>query len=214
MNINRKLSIILIISLALIGTSYATWTDKINIKNTVSTGKLEVSVIDAIQHRSYDTGFLGKNKSNENMMNISKQYNANNIDVVFNVDNMFPGSYFSYDVLIKNTGTIPVKIEDIEIINTNNLEDGILENIVVDCKIIHKISKTKYPLNEEFLIKNTKLSEFEYKLNSMLKDKIIGLDLYIILDNLKLKLLISADNNTENIDLDIAIKFNFKQFNK
>lgn len=100
----RFLTLIIFIAFALIGSGYASWTDRLVIASTVSTG-------------NFDVGF-DANNTNLNVMepfraNYSKyakwnkQISNDKKTLTFTVNNFYPGAMADAWVCVKNYGSIP-----------------------------------------------------------------------------------------------------------
>lgn len=134
-NINTaKLGVIFIVSamaLAGIGAGFAAWTDTVYIDGTVSTGSVEWEVIDYSGTYVWkvfgadDTGYGPETVvTGDPNFNVPPEEgflvayaeampHAGDLDVFVEFDNLFPCIWFKADIVIKYTGLIPGKINDI-----------------------------------------------------------------------------------------------------
>ena len=91
------LSIVLLLSLCVMGIGYAAWTDTVSIDGTVEMGYIEVVLSEGVSSTNVTPSIVG-----------------HTIDI--EIDAGGGGEYEYRDFDIHNTGTIPVKIQDIQIV--------------------------------------------------------------------------------------------------
>lgn len=138
MNKRKMIFISLVLVLILMGTAFAWWTQSTTIANTVNTGELEVKL-----EKFGDAGVYFSDPSNPytdaSGLNI-KDYGAkasytvsdDQHSLTFNAENLFPGSYATYAYKVINSGTVPVKINDITLIpGETNLSQDLLDSIKI-----------------------------------------------------------------------------------
>lgn len=207
----KIIALVLILSVIIIGVGYAAWTDTVTISNTVSTGELKVIFLDAIQYRekgAYD------NINNEKYIDIDKNYDdvtKENIKKInFKVENMYPGCTYYFDALAKNVGTIPVVIENVKVMFSDDSSETIKNNLLVYGVINQKGNPNGIIIPSPGVL----LKNLETTLNGLL----IGMELkksdYIIFDKFKFHLSLTVGNELENQNVEFDIKLNFKQFNE
>jgi hypothetical protein len=120
--------IVLIAALGLLGVSYASWTQQFNIFSTISTGKINVDIIDVKLEREKSDGY-------ESISFIAQQ---DGDDVVDEIDMNVVSYYKPYSAVlvftVENNGTIPVTCTGVEIESvTGDAGDlGDLEVEIVD----------------------------------------------------------------------------------
>lgn len=127
----KLISLSLIICLVLMGTAFAWWTQSTTIKNTVNTGNLDVKLINIGGPGIYFTRPNGNPDSIG--LDINKHYNANvvhynftdNYSLDVSIEKLFPGSYVTYIYGVDNTGTVPVKVEDVKLVPNANVEKAL-----------------------------------------------------------------------------------------
>jgi len=122
MNKTKLISLSLVIALILMGTAFAWWTQSATISNKVNTGELDVKLVNIGGPGIY---FTRPNGNPDSLgLDISDDYNARVLKYAFpndytldvEINNMFPGSYVTYIYGVDNTGTVPVKIDNVELI--------------------------------------------------------------------------------------------------
>lgn len=96
------LSIALLLSLGITGIGYAAWTDEITIDGTVEIGYVAVVLSEGVSSGNVTASIVG-----------------HTIDIEINAGG--EGEYEYRDFGIHNTGTIPVKIQDIQIESSGGL---------------------------------------------------------------------------------------------
>jgi len=111
------MSITLLLSLCVMGVGYAVWMDAASIDGTVETGYIGVEL-------SEGQGFpLGS---------VTASVAGHTIDI--EIDAGGEGEYEYLDFEIHNTGTIPVKIQDIQIVCSQGLQ-AVVEDVEVGTQI-------------------------------------------------------------------------------
>jgi len=97
----KFLVLVLALAVMLIGAGYAYWTDTLKINGTVRTGILDVDFV------------RGSVTPESNVINVETQKFEED-DAEICISNLYPGAHFIVDAKIKNTGTIPAKLKDVE----------------------------------------------------------------------------------------------------
>ncbi|MFA9399088.1 MAG: SipW-dependent-type signal peptide-containing protein [Clostridiaceae bacterium] len=102
----------LVASIMLVGAGFASWTDALNINNTVSTGNMKVNfdenyckVINDNPLISVEMNFEGDVEQGENLAR----------EISIETMNMYPGSEYKVRTRVVNTGTIPVKFDNAKV---------------------------------------------------------------------------------------------------
>ncbi|MGL4344447.1 MAG: hypothetical protein ACRCTE_04550 [Cellulosilyticaceae bacterium] len=136
----------LVLSMGVLGTGYAYWTDVLTVGTTVSTGKFEMAF-----------------NTEEDGINDNSEYVESTIlepmDKGFSVEikDVYPGAQANYYINIKNEGTIPAKVEEVKVTfeGSQELANELKFNV-------------KYRNSNTFTVKG---SELEKKLNQICKDE-------------------------------------------
>lgn len=229
---SRVIVLALVVSLILMGVGYAAWTDRVVISNTVSTGELRVEFVKSCIHpwaAEFDNVL-----SFPPYLDASIQHGAKTTTVTIN--NMYPGSTALYEAMIKNLGTIPTKIDKVDVTFSENTSQEIKDKLIVWGFIMHwrpDINGDPYVVETRPVL-GVQLNNLEARLNSLLQN--MGLKVgdfitfdaddafkQVLKDNLKgydpevhnclfFHLPISAGNETESQSAQFDITFNFKQF--
>lgn len=100
------LSIALLLALCITGVGYAAWTDTVSIDGTVETGYIGVVLSEGVSSTNVTASIAGHT--------IYIEINAGG-----------EGKYEYRDFDIHNTGTIPVRIQDIQIVCSPGLQAGV-----------------------------------------------------------------------------------------
>lgn len=115
---NKIISVILIMSILLMGVGYAAWTDTLTINGTVSTGNLEVEFQEECGYPRY---FSWDNKWFEpDYFTVDLSHDAKN--PMITVNDMYPGCAFWYEMKAENVGSIPVIVESVTVDLTNTAQ--------------------------------------------------------------------------------------------
>lgn len=100
----KVLTLILIIAIMAMGAGYAYWSEVLVVKNTVTTGELNVQFTKSCS-TDYDNKFPGW----QNYLGVSDQIVDNNHKIKFNITDIYPGSGAYLGFKIENMGTVPAK---------------------------------------------------------------------------------------------------------
>lgn len=118
----------------LMGAGYASWTNTLTISNTVKTGNLDIKF-----DQGNFSGFMYPNaiSSAPNYITASAIINTENAhSMEINLNGLYPGSWAAFRVKGVNVGTIPAKLDSIDIKfggNTDLLQDLTYEtNVAID----------------------------------------------------------------------------------
>lgn len=160
----RFLLLALVVAIMMMGAGYAYWSERIEIKNTVNTGELDVKFTEADvkvdddyedlldkkeeKHRSKGAPWVAK----------AEVDSKDNKKVVVEVKNMYPGARFTVETKLKNTGTIHAKLTDIEFDFEHGSKDFAKYLILKEIKIGDKTYESDKAVNK------VDLSDWEVKL--------------------------------------------------
>ena len=203
----RKTKLLLgsaILSVALLGTGYAYWTDALTVNTTVGTGNFEVTMQNPTTGKTnFDDSSIENNKYMETVTGIVK----NNI-VTLEFNNMYPGAQGFYTVEAKNTGTIAAVIDNFKVTLPQNP------------RLMHKIKlqATNDTLDTIHTTANFTPSVYADTLEKELNAAFGGATLE---PNQTIKLIMEVQMDTDVINLDrlenqknsMAILVNWKQHN-
>lgn len=112
---SKILALVLAISVMLLGAGYAIWTDAINVKGTVSTGKLDVKVVESSVYL-FDGDNLGEKQRAWTEAELGPVDADEGIEIT--VNKLYPGADVRLDFTIKNEGDIPVKLKEVKVNRT------------------------------------------------------------------------------------------------
>jgi hypothetical protein len=162
--------IVLIVALGLLGVSYASWTQQFNIFSTISTGKINVNIIDVELEREKSDGYES--------LSLTAQQDGN--DVINKVD-MDVVSYYNpfHAVLVffvENNGTIPVTCTGVEIESTTgdsgdlgDLEFEIIKDPLIEDPLIIDVGGTE---SIEVRITKSYCNNFKFNIFLVFEQKI------------------------------------------
>ena len=130
---------VVLIALAVVGFSYAWWTETLTIEGTITTGELDVEFTGAYtlscsEYMSCEVNFEDGGETDPTPTDLSK--------MTVTVSNGYPCGWCNVTFTIHNCGTIPAKVTVINIPSVTGLEIS-LEGISVGTKI--DPSKTASP---------------------------------------------------------------------
>lgn len=117
----RVLTLILVISIMLVGAGYAYWTQELNINTTVSTGELKVEFVPLDQglYKLDDLIYEGLTPDDGDYeVDFWKNYMSVDVDLeedrlVANFEDVYPGAGGFIRFRIANTGTVPATVTGI-----------------------------------------------------------------------------------------------------
>jgi len=110
----RLLVLVLVVSIMLVGAGYAYWTETLTINNTVRTGYLDVKFLGDPDLELKDDGYFVDNQYYNQVWTakVREGTNGNIIDIT--IDGFYPGAIANVSFTVKNDGTVPVIIDDVE----------------------------------------------------------------------------------------------------
>lgn len=183
----RILALSLIVMIMLVGAGYAAWTDTLKITNTVKTGEMNVEFVDA----DFDGTRLapivtGLEVGGNYLIPTIHLDDPKNITV--RVENMYPGTGILYDAVLKNKGTVPAVIDNVQVIfNTDNQK--LRDNLIVVGGYIHmrpgtgEVDGDIFPgFWDAISGRKIKLNDLQKNLNDMLKNTTMQPGDYIVFD--------------------------------
>ena len=174
MNKAKLVVLIITILLLLTGVAYARWTDQINILIQTKTAKTELSYLDY----SKDTE-SGK-------VSVSNNGNA---QAMVQFEGVQPGSSNIVKVRFRNTGTIPVDIDNIKILYVSGYSDEYKNDL--------RLTISGYAEEERFIQKGRKIQQWRNNASASIRNELYELPPNGIIDIIcELKF-----NEVKNIDL-------------
>lgn len=173
----KFIAIVLVLTIFLMGTGYAAWSETVTINNTVETGKLSVEFVD---NHSFLFGIhpyagVFDDKGGPNYLTAEIDHGAKT--TTFTVEDMYPGSTAFFEVLVENKGSIPAEFDYAKVNFLDDCSDPMKEELVVFGGIKHwrpgvllpievKMIPFPFPWDSEDEI--VRLNELESILNSLL----------------------------------------------
>ncbi len=220
----RLLAAILIACSAFLGAGYGWWTDTLVIDGTVSTGEFKVAAIESKM-------FQGKVEDDENKLiditGKSCSRDGENV-LIYNMEDLFPGTMYSFEGLFRNDGSIPAVIDGfvINIDSDTQDEKGINEDFLKQLSIQGEVYIESTSGNDEekryTIPSETSLLNFSEKLNEEIDKnnwKLEPGDLLVfskciitftgeVYDGIK------KENKFEGEDITLNLQIAFKQHNQ
>jgi len=158
--------LVLIMSIAGIGISYAGFTDTIYVHGMVNTASVELQVVDYSATWVYkdltthEKVMFSEEQYDDNLMYIAKaiayEGDENPYDVEFLFDNIFPCTDFIADFVVQYTGTIPVNVVEMSFETEDAWLEPLLYYKINHCSFVDNI----WFIGEEMIINdNTGLSQ-------------------------------------------------------
>lgn len=127
----------LVLSMGLLGTGYAYWTDALYVNTSVSTGSLAVDFVEVADGAMYtatglENEWINKGDSIDGMI-IHTPVMVTEDTLTWNINNLHPGAEQSVTVKFKNNGTIPARL----IASSPGGVDGPTNGIVYDVTTVY-----------------------------------------------------------------------------
>ena len=141
MNKTKLVVLIITILLLLTGVAYARWTEQVNIQILAKTAETELSYLDYTS------------RLNGGRVSVS---NAEDDQATVSFKEIQPGTENSVTLRFKNTGTIPVDIDDIRVLYASGYEDDYKNDLY--------LTVTGYVGEKRFLLEDKKI--FQWKANN------------------------------------------------
>lgn len=124
----RFITVVLVLTMIVIGASYAAWSENIPISGAMATGVLDWNFDrwgqqdDGDDYLS-DPGFVNIRQVDKGVASTKvRPLNTDKNTLLVTIDNAYPGYYNNPYVTLKNTGTIPIKIQQPVVTNPNPVE--------------------------------------------------------------------------------------------
>lgn len=116
----RFLGLALAAAMALTGAGYAYWNDSVTIGGTVTTGTLVTVFNKADTEGNFN--FVNDNisRNNVHVATAVVSLNAENDTATIKIENLYPGAKINKELVIDNTGSIPVKLDTLTFAPTSN----------------------------------------------------------------------------------------------
>lgn len=230
----KFLTLILYFVLMTTGVGYAYFSDSLTINNTVATGDMSVRFtsgeIEGLKFPEFKCSEYVLN-SHINIGNDDNLFTDDNVATV-KFSNMYPGSWVAFRLKAINSGTIPIKISDVnfgefsgdvELLEYLTFEGGIGIDAdgdhIIDkhISIKGKLKDIKFMFNDIFKadsIRNTQINPGGGIYFYIPEEEAPDLDKDNISDRfIVIRLKKNAPNSTQNKIFNFKLSINFKQFN-
>lgn len=214
----RFIALALVVALMLMGAGYAAWNDRIEVRGTVNTGKVDVQIVSGeILPRAMLTddtrdSWVSSDADNNNMW-IETKLDNNAKSAAFKFDKLYPGAEVKYIFRATNEGNLPVRVSDVKLKAYSTDADGsespvknfLHKNILTDCNLAIINTEEHTKVKDIAIGSDMSISE----LRESLEDKLLSETNPIILypnqaiggstengDDLKEALTFKLDNDT------------------
>lgn len=211
----KLIALTMIIAIMMIGAGYAAWTDFTQIDTTIATGTMDVKIYGSYIQNELPNAISEIKDDKDNM-------------VTFNVKNLYPtnykngdkNTYGAFEVRAENTGSLPVKLKSVELINKTGSE-----KVWKDIKVVAHVffngknitssspsygSHNKITIEEFIELLNKDIVEKEIKLSLKDKHNVGTMQFGSIRYYLDAA---STGNETQGENIGFTIKFNWEQAN-
>lgn len=159
MNKAKLIVLILTILLLLTGVAYARWTEQINIMIMTKTAETELSYVD------YES------RTESGKVSVSK---GEKMQATVNFQEIEPGTRNSVTLHFKNTGTIPIDIDDIKVLYVGGYSDDYKNDLV--------LTISGYAGEKRFLQQDDKIFHWRMKGSSSNRDGLYELPVNGVID--------------------------------
>lgn len=135
----RLITFSLIIAIVLMGVGYAYWSDNLVICTTTNTGELNVEFIKQCGYpKIYVMDHDGPCNTSEIFAQASISFDENypKLTTVV-ISNLYPGTGAGFDVLFKNTGSIPAAFDNAEVIFTSDSDENLKQKMAYSAWYVH-----------------------------------------------------------------------------
>lgn len=116
----KRLALVFAAAAALVGAAYAGWGKDLNIVDPISTGNLDMK-------------FTGGHVASSPL--VTAGLNVSDYEAQVSAGNLYPGSLLYFDLRAENTGTIPVKLANAELI-LNPASDAVWNYTRATCYVL------------------------------------------------------------------------------
>lgn len=189
----KFLTLALVVAIMMMGAGYAYWSESLKINSRVDTGYLDVAfepidecdiTVDEEKLITYDNTSIINNKKTAQIR----------------FQNFYPGESATVELTIRNTGTIPVSLDDVdfELLGNDNLKN-----------VMHVWLDGQRSLPEIDLLEQDDVNNIDFRSNGL--NKLAPNDTFVF--TLKFEMDGEAENNTENTNMTFNITPVFTQFN-
>lgn len=236
----KVIALVLCAAIMLMGAGYAAWTDKLQVNTTVNTGELDVAFgtartfdgvwayphiffqnTDGLWHDATAADYLD---SSIGFGKMDQDLDGENDQLNFTFNNMYPGTQARGKYYMKNVGTIPAKIADVNVI-IQTLAKG--KNNVADLEGVILVQNTTFTIKrqngtvETLTVNGDTLAQLDAKLKAFFVNKILApkdevylggeqINDYFIFE-IPAASLNNSDGELETVK--VTIDFDFKQHN-
>ncbi|MGL4344446.1 MAG: hypothetical protein ACRCTE_04545 [Cellulosilyticaceae bacterium] len=188
----------LVLSIGLLGTGYAYWTDALTVGTTVSTGELRVEYIGGGNPNTVKSEYVETEK-------VATQDDTKEFKV--KIGNMYPGASNTFNRELQNFGTIPAQIDTIEVGATEAFIEPSLLN-ALEYKVRYDSNNEQY-IQENFEgtgIKGLEVALQQLEGRIINPEKIANIMITVVAPT-------SLGNEYQTKDGEIEIVINWKQEN-
>lgn len=188
----KLLIAVLVCSVMLMGVGYAWWTDSVVLFGNIATGNMKVEIGDI------DVGVLTEGTYAVDLPTITTAADGKRIDCKFT--NIIPGAVGILNANLKNTGSVPVKFNNMTITLTG--EGDFINYLQVGLK------------GEGDVITYYSVNQFKNWMNGneQLKNTVVYCEESLPIPELYLRLNPAVNNDSQNANGTFCVEFNMIQF--
>ncbi|NLC10970.1 MAG: hypothetical protein GX767_01780 [Firmicutes bacterium] len=119
----KYIALIAILAFGLIGGAYAYWTDSITVSATVETGEVDMKFVSIATWGTGGDTYITSTHSGHNTNKAS-----------WTITGLYPGKNVSLAMFAENKGTIPVKLDDVNL-TLSNPSSGIWDYVMAEVRV-------------------------------------------------------------------------------
>jgi predicted ribosomally synthesized peptide with SipW-like signal peptide len=119
----KFIALMLVLALVMLGAAYAAWTDTLTVNATVNTGEVEMKFVSIA---TWGTG------GNTYLTSTHTGHNTNT--ATWTISNLYPDAKVSLAMFAKNTGSIPVKLDDVNL-TLSDPSSGIWDYVMAEVRV-------------------------------------------------------------------------------
>lgn len=133
------IALALVVAVMLLGAGYAYWDDTLVINSTVDTGYLDVDFIEARLLSASPHVDTSVNNKIQALPGDGEDYPDGSLDnVIITLKNLYPGAVVKEKIIVKNKGTMPVKVGDLKVVGSG--DNNVLDKMEVTAGAINYLA--------------------------------------------------------------------------
>lgn len=177
---SKLLALTLVVAIMMMGAGYAAWTDVLKLNTTINTGELEISleqpIVSSVNVKELTPDGVRAANAEDNIIVTAPDINLESKTVTFEFENLFPGTQAYTTFWARNTGTMPVAINAIDL-SWETKDDG-PDNIeslanAITVQYYIAVRNTTHGMVEKVAGGSCELSGLEDEINGKINGQII-----------------------------------------